>query len=125
MSGQDTKTLIQQAVERFQAEVPALAGLKLVIGLELRGRGDIQMYRVELPGPVIAKDTAPDAKVRLTVQRADFNVLAVEGTTRGWRQAFEAGNAKANGQEAIIKLIRNVVERHDERGKLSKLRPGQ
>ncbi len=121
MSGMDTRALIQQAIERFQTEVPALAGLKIILGLELRGRGDVQMYRVELPGPVITKDTAPDSKVRLEVQRADFNHLAVEGTTRSWRQTFEAGNAKASGQEQIIKLIRNVVERHDERAKLSKL----
>jgi hypothetical protein len=45
-----TSDLIRTAVERFQAEVPALAKLKLVFGLELKAKHDIQLYRVELPG---------------------------------------------------------------------------
>ena len=46
--------------------MPALKTLKLVTGLELRGRGhDIQMYRIEMPGPKVTKDIAADAKVRL------------------------------------------------------------
>ena len=43
--------LIKQAVTGIQAEVPALANLKVVIGLELRGRGDTQLYRVECSVP--------------------------------------------------------------------------
>jgi len=43
----DTKTLVINAVQRFQQQVPALQQLKLVVGLELRGRGDTQLYRVE------------------------------------------------------------------------------
>ncbi|MGP0051330.1 MAG: hypothetical protein ACLPZR_21135, partial [Solirubrobacteraceae bacterium] len=81
----DTKTLIETAVTRFLDEVPALAGLKLIAGLELRGRGDVQMYRVELPGPVVTKDIAADAKVRLTVPRSHFNELATKGHVRDWR----------------------------------------
>ncbi|MEA2144778.1 MAG: hypothetical protein QOG59_365, partial [Solirubrobacteraceae bacterium] len=46
-----------------------------MFGLELRGRGDVQLYRVELPGPKVTKDIASDAKVRLEVQRARFNEL--------------------------------------------------
>ena len=52
-----TADLIRAAVERLQDDVPALAKLKLVFGLELRGRGDVQLYRVELPGPKISKGT--------------------------------------------------------------------
>ena len=47
-------------MRNFLAEVPALQPLRLVVGLELRGRGDVQMYRVELPGPQISKDIASD-----------------------------------------------------------------
>jgi len=50
-----TADLIRTAVERFQAEVPALQNLKLIFGLELKGRGDIQLYRVEVPGPKISR----------------------------------------------------------------------
>ena len=51
MSTAETKALIEEAVRNFQKEVPALQKLKLVIELELRGRGDIQLFRVEVPGP--------------------------------------------------------------------------
>jgi hypothetical protein len=97
--------------------VPSLQPLKLVAGLELRGRGDIQMYRVELPGPKVTKDIAADAKVRLEVQRAAFNELATKGHIRDWREAFAHGDAKATGIEQVIKLITNVVERQEERSR--------
>jgi hypothetical protein len=113
----DTKTLIETAVNRFLEEVPALAGLKLVAGLELRGRGDVQLYRVELPGPVVTKDIAADAKVRVTVSRSHFNALATKGRVRDWREAFAKGDAKATGIEQVLKLITNVVERQEERSR--------
>ena len=88
MSTADTKALIEEAVANFQAEVPALKQLRLVIELELRGRGDIQLFRVEVPGPRITRDIASDAKVRLSVPRSHFNELAREGKVRHWREAF-------------------------------------
>jgi hypothetical protein len=97
--------------------VPALAPLKLVAGLELRGRGDIQLYRVELPGPRVTKDIAPDAKVRLEVPRKNFNELATKGHVADWREAFEKGEARATGIEQVLKLIANVVERQEERSR--------
>jgi hypothetical protein len=104
-------------VKRFLEEVPALQPLKLVAGLELRGRGDVQMYRVELPGPKVTKDIAADAKVRLEVPRAKFNDLATKGHVQDWREAFARGEAKATGIEQVMKLIVNVVERQEERGR--------
>jgi len=109
-------------VRNFLAEVPALEPLRLVVGLELRGRGDVQLYRVELPGPQISKDIASDAKVRLEVQRARFNELAVDGSIKQWRAAFEHGDAKVTGIEQIIRLIANVVEKQDERSRTRKAR---
>ena len=122
MATADTKALIEQAVARFQHEVPALERLKLVLELELRGRGDIQLFRVELPGPKITRDIASDAKVRLSVPRADFNQLAKDGTVRQWREAFEKGHVKASGPPEILKLIQSVVERQEERTRSRKLR---
>lgn len=122
MSSADTKGLIEQAVSRISAQVPALAPLRLVFGLELRGRGDVQLYRVELPGPRISKDPAGDAKVRVSVARAQFNELAAEGRIGDWREAFESGQIQASGQPQILKLIANVVARQEERGRTSKLR---
>ena len=109
-------------MRNFLAEVPALEPLRLVVGLELRGRGDVQLYRVELPGPQISKDIASDAKVRLEVQRARFNELAVDGSIKQWRAAFEHGDAKVTGIEQIIRLIANVVEKQDERSRTRKAR---
>ena len=40
MSTADTKALIEEGIAQFQKEVPALQKLKLVMELELRGRGD-------------------------------------------------------------------------------------
>jgi hypothetical protein len=122
MATAETKALIEQAVATFRKEVPALERLKLVLELELRGRGDIQLFRVELPGPKITKDIASDAKVRLSIPRADFNELATEGTIRHWREAFESGHVRATGPPEILRLIANVVEKQDERTRTRKLR---
>jgi hypothetical protein len=118
----DTKSLIETAVRRFLDEVPALQPLKLVAGLELRGRGDVQLYRVELPGPKVTKDIAADAKVRVSISRSHFNVLATKGTVRDWREAFAKGEAKATGIDQVMKLIVNVVERQEERARTRKAR---
>jgi hypothetical protein len=102
--------------------VPALAPLKLVAGLELRGRGDIQLYRVELPGPKVTKGVAADAKVTLMIPRAHFNELATKGHISDWEEAFAKGEAKATGIEQILKLITNVVERQQERSRTRRAR---
>src|SRR5688500_10649112 len=122
MSTADTKVLIEEAVASIQKEVPALQKLKLVIELELRGRGDIQLFRVEVPGPKITKDIASDAKVRLSVPRSHFNELAAEGTIRHWREGFESGVVKATGPAEILKLIGSVVSKQESRQTSRKLR---
>src|SRR5919202_186353 len=122
MATADTKALIEEAVQRFQHEVPSLARLKLVMELELRGRGDIQLFRVEVPGPKVTRDIASDAKVRLSVPRSHFNQLAREGTVRNWREAFESGTVRATGPAEILRLIQSVVERQEERTRTRKLR---
>jgi hypothetical protein len=116
----ETKALIETAVTRFLAEVPALQSLKLVVGLELRARHDVQIYRVELPGPKVSKDVPGDAKVTLSVSRSHFNELAAKGRVRDWRDAFAHGDAKATGVEQVMKLIVNVVERQEERARTRK-----
>jgi hypothetical protein len=122
MSTAETKALIEEGIARFQREVPALQKLKLVMELELRGRGDIQLFRVEVPGPRITKDIASDAKVRLSVPRSHFNELAREGSVRHWREAFESGTVRATGPTEILRLISSVVEKQEERTRSRKLR---
>ena len=117
-----TPQLIETAVKRFQAEVPALANLKLVFGLELRGRGDVQLYRVELPGPKISKAVAEDARVTVSIPRSHFNELAADGRVKHYREAYEAGHIKVEGDANVQKLIAQVVARHEQRARLKKVR---
>ena|SRR5204863_9628674 len=122
MASADTKTLIEETVRDFQREVPALSNLKLVVGLELRGRGDVQIYRVEVPGPKVTKDVRGDERIRLSLPRSHFNELAKEGTIRHWREAFAHGHAKAAGPPEILQLIERVVDRQEERSRTKKAR---
>jgi hypothetical protein len=116
----DTKALIETAVTRFQAEVPALQKLKLVFGLQLKAKHDIQLYRVEVPGPVIKKDLAQDERILVQIDRPQFNELAENGTVKSYRKAYETGHIKATGDSNVKKLIAQVVERHEERTRLKK-----
>jgi hypothetical protein len=121
MSTADTKAQIAEAIANFQKEVPALVNLKLVFELELRGRGDIQLFRVEVPGPKITRDIASDAKVRLSIPRTEFNELTKDGTIRHWRECFASGHVKASGPPEILKLIQNVVLKQEERTRTRRL----
>jgi len=117
-----TQDLITTALERFQAEVPALAQLKLVFKLELRARGDIQMFRVEIPGPKISKAaSSEDARVTVEFNRPEFNRLAEQGTVRDYVAAYDAGHIKVSGDGNIQKLIAQVIERHEQRVRTKKV----
>jgi hypothetical protein len=116
-----TADLIKTAVERFQAEVPALQKLKLVFGVQLKARHDIQLYRVELPGPVIKKDLSQDERVIVEIDRPQFNDLAEKGTVKSYRKAYETGHIKATGDSNVIKLVGQVVNVHEERARLKKV----
>ena len=116
-----TPDQIRAAVERFQEEVPALQKLKLVFGLELKGRGDIQLYRVEVPGPKISKDLAQDERILVEIDRAQFNELAEAGTIKSYRKAWETGHIKVVGDSNVKKLIGQVVEKQEQRTRLRKV----
>ena len=114
---QDARALITQATEHLLSEVPALKPLKLVVGIDLHGRGDVQQFRLALPDVKVTKDLGLDAKVRVEMRRDVFNQLAERGTLEDWRHAFETGRVKATGVEQYLKLIVQVVDRHDERAR--------
>lgn len=111
----DAKSLIEVAVRRFLKEVPALEPLKLVVGVELRGRGDVQHFRLQMPDVQVTKGPAADGRLRVDMRREFFNVMAREGKVADWIEAFTYGQAKATGPEQFLKLITNVVERQQER----------
>ena len=116
-SASDTREQIERTINRFLDEVPALKPLKIVVGLDLRGRGDTQQYRIELPGPKIAKDGAVDAKIRVEMPRAFFNEMAKDAKVADWREAFMYGQAKASGPSQFLQLIERVVNKQDERNR--------
>ena len=111
MSAGDTRALIATAVENFGNEVPSLKQLKIVVRLELRARGDVPIWRVEVPGPKITKDAAGDARVDVSVSRSHFNELAAEGRLKDWVEAYEHGHVKVTGEAGVVKLIGNVIQR--------------
>jgi hypothetical protein len=114
--------LISTAYRRFIAEVPALDKLKLVIRLELRGRGDVQVFRVRTPGPEITKGEPDDAQINVAVARSHFNELATEGRMKHWREAYEHGQIKISGDRRMLRLVQNVIERHEQRARVKRVR---
>ncbi len=115
-----TAELIKTAVERFQAEVPALQNLKLVFGLELKGRGDIQLYRVELPGPQISKDLPATSACWSRSTARSSTSWPRKGTLKSYRKAVETGHIKASGDSNVKKLVAQVVEKQEQRARLEK-----
>jgi len=119
---EDAKALIELAVRRFIGEVPALEPIRLVVAVELRGRGDVQHFRLEMPDLRVTKGPAADARVRLDMRREFFNVMAREARVADWVEAFTYGQAKASGPEQFLRLIVNVVDKQQERQRVRKAR---
>ncbi len=86
--------LIATAYQKLILEIPALDKLKLVIRVELRGRGDVQVFRVQTPGPQVTKDDPDDARIDISIPRADFNELAEDGDLFHWKDAIDQGHLK-------------------------------
>jgi hypothetical protein len=122
---EDAKALIELATRRFISEVPALEPIKLVVGIELRGRGDVQHFRLEMPGIKVTKGPAADARVRVDMRREFFNVMAREAKVPDWIEAFSYGQAKGTGPEQFLRLIVNVVERQQERARVRHARKAE
>jgi len=114
--------LITKAVSDLQAEVPSLTNLKIVIGLELRGRGDTQLYRVELPGPKVSKGYAEDERLHVSIPRSHFNELAEDGKLRHWHEAFDLGHVKVEGDPRVQQLVGQVIAKTEARSQLRKAR---
>ena len=114
--------LIEQSVAGLLAEVPHLKNLKIVVGLELRGRGDTQLYRVELPGPKISKGYADDERLHVSIPRSHFNELAADGKLSHWHEAFDHGHIKVEGDPRVQQLVGGVMVKAEARSKLKKAR---
>jgi hypothetical protein len=113
--------VISTAYRRLIAEIPSFDRLKLVVRVELHGRGDVQVFRVRIPGPEITKGGPDDARLEVTVARSKFNELAGEGAVKDWREAIESGQVRVGGDPEIQRLIATVVERHEDRGRVRRV----
>jgi len=119
----DAKALIETAVRGVLEEVPALVPLKLVVGIDMQGRGDVQQFRLELPSITVTRDLATDARVRIEMRRDFFNAMVENGAkVADWREAFTYGQAKATGVEQYLRLIVSVVEKAEERARTRRAR---
>ena len=120
----DAIELLNRAARDFLEEVPALRELKLVVGVDLNGRGgDVQQFRIDMPELDIRKDMGTDAKIRIEMRRDFFNLMVEHGAkVADWEQAFHEGRAKATGVDQYLKLIQRVVERQQERARLRRAR---
>ena len=107
---------ITRAIARVQAEVPKLTGLKLVFGLELTvggltAAGGSERFRVALPGPEISQGHGDDERLRITIPRTMFDLLADEGQLVDWREAFHYGHLKVHGDARVMRLVGRVIGR--------------
>jgi hypothetical protein len=119
---EDAKGLIERAARRFVEEVPALATINLIVGIELHGRGDTQHFRLQCPQFEVTKGLATDSRVNVEMRREQFNVLAKDAKVPDWIEAFTYGMAKASGPAQYLRLISTVVEKQREREQLKTAR---
>ena len=114
-----TGDLIIVAVQRLQPQVPALAKLKLVFGLELiagglTGPGESELFRIELPGPKVSEGVPDDGRLQLQMPRAMFGVLAEEGELMDWKEAFYYGHLKVEGDARVRRLLGQAIEKSED-----------
>jgi hypothetical protein len=119
----DAKTMLETAVRSFLAEVPALEPMKIVVGIDLHGRGDTQQFRLEMPGVKVTKGMANDSRIQIEMRRDFFNAMVEnEAKVADWREAFTYGQAKATGVEQYLRLIEQVVDKAEERARTRRAR---
>lgn len=109
-----TEDQIAAAVARVQGQVPKLAKLKLVFGVELTsggltGPGKSERFRVELPGPSVSEGGADDERLQLSIPRPMFEVLAKDGELADWREAFHYGHLRVEGDHRIQRLLGQAI----------------
>ena len=107
---------VAAAVGRVQQQVPKLANLKLVFGVELTsggltGPGKSDRFRVELPGPNVSEGSADDERLQLSIPRTMFEILAAEGQLVDWREAFHYGHLRVQGDSRVQRLLGQAIGR--------------
>ena len=119
----DAPRLIENHVGSLLEDVPALKPLKMVIGVDLHGRGDTQQFRLLMPDVTVTKDIAADAKIRVEMRRDFFNAMVEhDAKIADWQEAFYDGKAKATGVDQYLRLIAQVVDKQLERNRTRRAR---
>lgn len=113
-----TNDLIIVALQRLRPQVPALANLKLVFGLELTvggltGPGKSEQFRIELPGPKVSEEPAADGRLQLQMPRPMFAILAEEGELMDWKEAFYYGHLKVEGDSRVKRLLGQAIDKSE------------
>jgi hypothetical protein len=115
----DAKPMIQAVVGALLEEVPQLVPLKLVVGIDLLGRSDLQQFRLVMPELEVSKDPGLEAKVRVEMRRDFFNLMVEhDAKLADWHQALDEGRVKVTGVMQYLRLIGQVVEKQEERVRL-------
>jgi hypothetical protein len=70
----------------------------------------------------VTKGEPEDARLEVSMPRSHFNELATDGRLKHWREAYEHGDVKVGGDPAVVKLVGTVIERHEARARLRKVR---
>ena len=107
---------VATAVARVQEQVPNLAKLKLVFGLELTSGGltgpwESKRFHVELPGPKVSEGASDDERITLSIPRTMFKVLAEDGQLVDWREAFHYGHLRVEGDARVKRLLGQAIGR--------------
>jgi hypothetical protein len=94
--------------------VPKLAKLRLVFGLELTSGGlmgpaQTEHFRVELPGPKVSEGAGDDERLKLSIPKPMFGLLADEGRLIDWREAFIYGHLKVEGDSRVKRLLGQAI----------------
>ena len=106
---------IAAAVTRFQRQVPALAKLKLVFGLELTsrgltGEGEPERFRIEVPGPRVAEGAGDDERLVISIPATMFRVLASDGELADWQEALHYRHLQVEGDARVKRLLGQAIE---------------
>jgi WD40 repeat protein len=110
VTSEDAQALVRRAVLAVLDEVPALTTMKLVVGVELRGRGATHRLRVRLPAIEVTAGSAQDARVQLRMSRVFLRRMLRTAKLADWREAVRDGSIQASGEDAVLAVIVNVVE---------------
>jgi hypothetical protein len=111
MSNADSRTAVEVALKQLLEHVPDLKPLKIIAAAEVQGGKDVQLIRVQMPGPKVTKAIAPDARITVSIRRDLLNEMNDLNDLQAWVRAWDHGKFRASGVEQYLKLIGQVVSK--------------